>query len=152
MGRLVQVWEWMAFQSIPWIRRGWERLSSRKSIGGRSLRWCWAAGLVICMVGVPDRALAINLPQGAELFNSNCARCHINGQNLILPDKNLQYDTLQTYQMNSVEAIAYQIRHGKNIMPAFGDQFSPEQLENIATYVLMNAQQGWNAVAQSPSP
>jgi cytochrome c6 len=102
-------------------------------------------------VASPGSAGAVDLGEGARLFNSNCARCHIQGQNLIVPEKNLQYATLQTYQMNSIEAIAYQVRHGKNIMPAFGDQFTDDQLTNLATYVLTTAQAGWDTVAPSPS-
>lgn len=77
----------------------------------------------------------------------NCVACHIHGHNLIIPEKNLRYEALQTYGMYSAEAIMRQIRYGKNVMPAFGDQFSTEQLQAIAVYVMEQARQGWDAAS-----
>lgn len=96
-----------------------------------------------------DRAIApsppspFSLSNGKQLFQQNCAVCHINGQNLIITHKTLDYEALKTYGMDSIEAITRQITYGKSVMPAFGESLSSDQIDDIATYVLHQAQQGW---------
>lgn len=91
----------------------------------------------------PSPPSSVKLNNGKTLFQQNCAVCHINGQNLIIAHKTLAYDTLKTYGMNSIEAITRQVTYGKNVMPAFGESLSNDQIDDIATYVLHQAQQGW---------
>ena len=45
--------------------------------------------------------------------------------------------------MNSLEAIVYQVVNGKNAMPAFKGRLSDAQIEDVATYVLSQAESGW---------
>lgn len=91
----------------------------------------------------PSPPSSVKLNNGKILFQQNCAVCHINGQNLIITHKTLDYDALKTYRMNSIEAITRQVTYGKNVMPAFGESLSSDQINDIATYVLHQAQQGW---------
>lgn len=86
---------------------------------------------------------SLDLQQGKQLFQQNCTACHIHGQNLIIPYKNLEYGTLKTYRMNSLEAISRQVQYGKNVMPAFGEALSMQQIHNIAAYVLQQSENGW---------
>jgi cytochrome c6 len=95
-------------------------------------------GLLFCQAAWAD-----STREGAALFQANCRMCHSQGRNLIVPEKNLQQSTLKRYAMNSQGAIARQVKYGKNVMPAFGESLSDEQIEAIAAYVLEQAAQGW---------
>ncbi len=81
-------------------------------------------------IGLPD------LDTGKALFISNCNICHIQGKNLIIAEKDLKKDTLETYGLSTKEAISYQILNGKNGMPAFGGRLQEDQIDAIAQYVL----------------
>jgi cytochrome c6 len=73
---------------------------------------------------------------GKKLFFSNCNVCHLNGTNIIIPEKNLKQETLKANGMNNVNAIVYQILNGKNGMPAFGGRLKEKEIEAIAKYIL----------------
>jgi cytochrome c6 len=45
--------------------------------------------------------------------------------------------------MYSAEAIIAQVTKGKNAMPAFKGRVKPAQIENVAAYVLEQADKGW---------
>ncbi len=99
------------------------------------------AVLVLFMGILPVQAA--DLAEGAKLFGTNCAACHAGGLNRVAAAKTLRLDALEKYEMNSVEAITYQIVKGKNAMPAFGKKLSAEQIDNITYYVLDQAEHGW---------
>ena len=80
---------------------------------------------------------------GKQLFTANCTACHLGGNNVILANKTLRMEALEKYEMNSLEAIENQIKHGKNAMPAFGGRLNDEQIGAIAAYVLEQSAQGW---------
>lgn len=88
-------------------------------------------------------AMAVSHEEGAKLFKQNCAACHVGGGNLVNAMKTLKKEALVKYDMYSQEAIAYQITNGKNAMPAFGSRLSSEQIEELAGYVLAQADKGW---------
>jgi cytochrome c6 len=88
-------------------------------------------------------ALAGDAAAGAKVFNAVCAACHIGGGNVVNGAKNLKKDTLEKYGMNSIEAITTQVTKGKGAMPAFGGRLKPDQIENVATYVLEQSAKGW---------
>lgn len=79
---------------------------------------------------------AKNIEIGKKLFISNCNVCHISGKNLIIPEKSLKKETLETNGMNNLNAIIYQVINGKNGMPAFGGRLDESDIEEIAQYVL----------------
>jgi cytochrome c6 len=66
--------------------------------------------------------------------------CHLDGNNVILPEKNLKKENLEANGMNSISSILYQVRNGKNGMPAFGDRLTKEQIQTIASYILLKAE------------
>ena len=76
------------------------------------------------------------MENGERLFSKNCSACHLDGNNIIIPEKNLTKETLQENGMNSIAAISYQVLNGKNGMPAFGGRLTEEEIEKIAIYVL----------------
>lgn len=82
---------------------------------------------------------AINIEIGERLFFENCNVCHKNRNNIIIPEKNLKKEALETNGMYKIEAIIYQITNGKNAMPAFGGRLKDEEIEKIAEYVLKKA-------------
>ena len=100
-----------------------------------------AIALVTLMSGRP--ALAGDAAGGAKVFSANCAACHMGGNNVVMANKTLKKDALEKYQMNSLEAITTQVKNGKNAMPAFGGRLSAAQIEDVATYVLEQAEKGW---------
>ncbi|MBD2185944.1 c-type cytochrome [Planktothrix sp. FACHB-1355] len=88
-------------------------------------------------------ALAGNAANGAKIFSANCSACHMGGNNVIMANKNLKKDALKKYGMNSLEAIKTQVTNGKNAMPSFRGRLNAQQIEDVATYVLSQAEKGW---------
>ena len=88
--------------------------------------------------------LAANIEEGEKIFNSNCAACHAGGKNVIMPNKTLELETLQTYGMDSVDAITTQVTYGKNAMPSFRGRLNDNDIENVANYVLSQSKAGWS--------
>jgi cytochrome c6 len=99
--------------------------------------------LAIFTVGFGRPALAGDAVKGAKIFSSNCAACHIGGGNVVMAMKTLKKSALEKYGMNSLEAITTQVTKGKNAMPAFAGRLKPEQIEDVATYVLQQAEKDW---------
>ena len=79
------------------------------------------------------------MPLGEILFRSNCMICHLGGNNIIIPEKNLRQKTLEENGMATESAISYQILNGKNGMPAFGGRLNENEIQEIAKYVLEKA-------------
>ncbi|HEY9662292.1 MAG TPA: c-type cytochrome [Allocoleopsis sp.] len=100
----------------------------------------WAIGFITWFTPV---ALASDLANGAKVFSANCAACHIGGGNLVNGAKTLKQETLEQYQMASMDAIKTQVTNGKSAMPAFSGRLTAEQIEDVAAYVLDMAEKGW---------
>jgi len=81
---------------------------------------------------------------GRKLFNLNCIACHKNGQNVIIPEKNLKREALEENGMDDLDSIIYQILNGKNGMPAFGGRLNDQEIEQIAKYVLKQSTETQN--------
>ncbi|MEL6496491.1 MAG: c-type cytochrome [Cyanobacteria bacterium J06623_7] len=88
-------------------------------------------------------ALAGDAASGAKIFSANCAACHAGGNNVVNGAKTLKQDALEKYEMNSIDAITYQVNNGKNAMPAFKGRLTDAQIDDVATYVLSQAESGW---------
>lgn len=88
---------------------------------------------------------AADLENGKEVFlaKANCTQCHQGGRNTVIADKHLGKDALEKYNMDSMEAIAQQVKNGKSAMPAYGRRLSEEQIRDVAAYVLSQAENGW---------
>nr|YP_011007330.1 cytochrome c6 [Scytothamnus australis]WAM64759.1 cytochrome c6 [Scytothamnus australis] len=100
------------------------------------------ACLTLISFYVPAEAVDIN--HGENVFTANCSACHAGGNNVIMPEKTLKKDALSTNQMNSVDAITYQVTNGKNAMPAFGGRLSDTDIEDVANFVLSQSEKDWN--------
>lgn len=90
--------------------------------------------LFIFLFSSKSEAKAIE--SGKFLFLQNCNICHINGTNVIIPEKSLRQDVLKSNGMDNLEAIRYQITNGKNGMPAFGGRLTEMEIQQISKYVL----------------
>lgn len=97
----------------------------------------------IATFALTPAAWAGDAANGAKIFSANCASCHLGGKNVVNSQKTLKKKALEKYGMNSLEAIVTQVTKGKNAMPAFGGRLKPNQIEDVATYVLVQAEQDW---------
>ncbi len=88
-------------------------------------------------------AQAADLGAGEAVFKANCAACHMGGGNVVNGAKTLKQGDLEKWNMANIEAIKTQVINGKGVMPGFGAKFTPEQLDNVAAYVLDQAGKGW---------
>ncbi|WP_353930330.1 c-type cytochrome [Okeanomitos corallinicola TIOX110] len=86
---------------------------------------------------------ALDTQNGAEVFSANCAGCHINGGNIIRRGKNLRKNALKRYKMDSLDAIINIVTNGKNNMSAYQERLTNEEIENVAAYVLEQAENNW---------
>lgn len=88
--------------------------------------------------------LEIDIDAGQQIFSQNCSACHMGGNNLVVKEKTLKIDVLKNNGMDSVKAITNQVTNGNiNGMPAFGGRLSEEDIQNVANYVLNQANTGW---------
>lgn len=100
-------------------------------------------GITIFTFAFSSPAFATDAVNGAKIFSANCAACHAGGKNLVQANKSLSKSDLEKYSMYSQEAIISQVTNGKNAMPAFKGRLKPEQIEDVAAYVLAQADKGW---------
>lgn len=100
-------------------------------------------GIAILTFTFSSPVLAADSGNGAKLFSANCAACHAGGKNLVQADKTLKKDALEKYGMNSAAAIIAQVTNGKNAMPAFKGRLNSNQIEDVAAYVIEQAEKGW---------
>lgn len=90
-----------------------------------------------------QNTFAADLEAGEQIFSANCAACHAGGNNAIMPEKTLQKQVLSDNGMNDIGAITNQVTNGKNAMPAFGGRLADDDINNVASYVLNQSEQGW---------
>ncbi|EKV01957.1 cytochrome c, mono- and diheme variants family [Leptolyngbya sp. PCC 7375] len=88
-------------------------------------------------------AMAADAGAGAQVFAANCAACHIGGGNAVNPAKTLKKDDLVANGKDTVDAITTQVTNGNAGMPSFGGRLTPEQVENVAAYILAQSDKGW---------
>ncbi|MEB3149195.1 MAG: c-type cytochrome [Sphaerospermopsis sp.] len=100
-------------------------------------------GITIFTFAFSSPALAADAAAGAKIFSANCNACHAGGKNAVNPAKTLSKADLEKYGMYSAEAIITQVTNGKNAMPGFGKRIKPDQIENVAAYVLKQADKNW---------
>ena len=88
-------------------------------------------------------AYADDIGAGTKIFEANCAGCHINGGNIVRRGKNLFKKALKRNGMDSIEAITEIVTNGKNNMPAYKDKLTAPEIQEVATYVLQQAENNW---------
>jgi len=106
------------------------------------LSWIVVA-IAILSFALSTPALAGDAAAGKAVFSANCAACHAGGKNLVNPTKTLSQADLDKYGMNSLEAIVTQVKNGKAAMPRFLGKLNDTEIEDVAAYVLEQAEKGW---------
>ncbi|MDJ0647836.1 MAG: c-type cytochrome [Xenococcaceae cyanobacterium MO_188.B19] len=101
------------------------------------------ACMTLAFASFSGTALAGDAASGAGVFNANCAACHAGGNNVVNAAKTLKIDALKANDKYSIDAIKTQVTNGNGAMPAFGGKLTAEQIEDVATYVLSQADSGW---------
>jgi len=99
--------------------------------------------LAVFLFSTATPLLAGDAVKGAKIFAANCASCHAGGRNLVKADKSLKKAALEANGMYSAEAIIAQVTNGKMAMPAFKGRLKPDQIGDVATYVLSEAEKDW---------
>merc|ERR1712203_118858 len=96
-----------------------------------------ALGLMVAVLGSRP-ALAADLENGESVFLGNCAACHAGGNNSVVAEKTLKKAAIEKYLTggDKAAAIQTQVTNGKGSMPAFGDKLGPDDIEDVAAYVL----------------
>ena len=88
------------------------------------------------------------LERGEQIFNSNCAACHMGGGNVIRANRTLKIsdlnDHVEAYSSSPLEALEHEIEDGMNAMPSYADKLSEEEIMAVATYVEQRAELGWS--------
>ena len=75
------------------------------------------------------------ITQGAELFQVHCVGCHAKGGNIVRWWKDLKIRTLKRNKLDSVEAIAYLVKNGKNNISAYKERLAETEIEIVSGYV-----------------
>ena len=97
--------------------------------------------IIFVIVGIQPPALAAD--DGSKIFQRKCVGCHKGGMNRSKKEKTLKKSDLEKYGMFSAEKIIYQVTNGKKQMPAFGKRLKPQEIKDVAAYVMAQAEKGW---------
>jgi cytochrome c6 len=117
-----------------------------------------AAGLILTLLLVVGTTNLLSAPamaidntpfeRGEQIFNSNCAACHMGGGNVIRANRTLKISDLnnhvEAYSSSPLEALEHEIEDGLNAMPSYADKLSEEDIVAVATYVEQRAELGWS--------
>lgn len=88
-------------------------------------------------------AMAGDVQNGAKVFKTRCATCHEKGKNLVNTKKKLTKNDLEKNAMFDLDNIVDQVTNGKGAMPRFEKVLKPKEIEDVAAYVLSQAENGW---------
>jgi cytochrome c6 len=99
--------------------------------------------LIVLNLNFTPTVLAVDIANGEKIFSVQCAGCHINGSNIVRRGKNLNLKALKRYKMDSVEAISNLVTNGKGNMSAYKDRLTAQEIQDVSTYVLEQANKGW---------
>jgi cytochrome c6 len=109
----------------------------------------FAAAIVFFNSIIIYPVLATEKFNGRQIFNDNCASCHIGGANILIEHKTLQSEALskylENYDIEPIQAIIHQVRNGKGAMPNFKNKLSEEEIIEVAAYVFQKAEKGWKS-------
>ena len=94
-----------------------------------------------------DKVESSAFERGEQIFNSNCAACHMGGGNVIRANRTLKISDLnnhvEAYASTPLEALEHEIEDGLNAMPSYADKLTEEEIVAVATYVEQRAELGW---------
>lgn len=99
--------------------------------------------LILLTFSFPSPIRAENTPNGAKIFEVQCAGCHVGGGNIIRRGKTLKQKALKQNHVDSLETISSFVAKGKNVMPAYKERLTEEELQAVSVYVLEQAEKNW---------
>ena len=112
---------------------------------------CFSINLLGVSPAIAANTPGVDLEHGGQLFSANCAACHMGGGNVISASRTLSKSDLQAhlneYGEDHLEAIEHQIENGKNAMPSFVGKLSEQDIFDVAAYVELKAEKGWQRLA-----
>ena len=76
------------------------------------------------------------IKKGSAIFAQNCAPCH----GARMADPNAAFD-LRKFPQDQKSRFVTSITKGKNIMPPWGDLFTPEEIDALWAYVMAGEKQ-----------
>lgn len=140
-----------------------QRLFSSKSFSSKARPSRFLFRRIVCLIGIvlmgtvavarpaiaadfttsTDSSDSVNLENGAQVFQTHCEGCHLNGGNIIRRGKTLKLNALKRNGMDSPDAIAAIVTNGKNNMSAFRDRLTDQQIQDVTAYVLDRANADW---------
>jgi cytochrome c6 len=107
-----------------------------------------AAMIMMALVVIPSPAAAAgDIGLGQQLFDANCAGCHMGGANFVSPERTLRQDALVKYGIGVEPASILSFvtknspRHQNLVFfRAEGGKLNPQQWEDVTTYIADQAQ------------
>ena len=103
----------------------------------------WVIALLVTMSLQSEAIAAPDLIQGSQVFELQCAGCHVGGGNIIRRGKNLKLKALQKNKVDTAALIASLVTAGKGNMSAYGTKLTSAEIENVSAYVLDQAMKDW---------
>lgn len=99
--------------------------------------------ITFVIITMQPPAFAADIAHGKQIFGANCAACHMGGRNTIMAPKTLKTDALSKYLKgfddDALAAVTYQVTNGKGAMPKFAGRLKPNDIEDVAAYVVDQA-------------
>ncbi|MGB3533967.1 MAG: c-type cytochrome [Microcoleaceae cyanobacterium] len=99
--------------------------------------------MLLTIIPINSTSLAVNINEGAKIFEMQCAGCHANGGNILRWGKTLKKKALKRNGFESISDISQIVTHGKGNMSAYADRLTTEEIETVASYVWQKAEQNW---------
>ena len=132
--------KWIGFKKV-------KPLAMLNPISLFALILCFSINLLGVLPAFAANTPGADLEHGGQLFSANCAACHMGGGNVISASRTLSQSDLQAhlneYGEDHLEAIEHQIENGKNAMPSFVGKLSEQDIIDVAAYVELKAEKGW---------
>jgi cytochrome c6 len=103
----------------------------------------FCALLAALLVGLAMPGPLQAAPDGARLFEANCAGCHVNGGNIIRRGKTLRMAALERQGVASEAAIAAIAASGVGQMSGYAGVLGDDGVAAVAAWVWQQAQADW---------
>ena len=82
---------------------------------------------------------------GKAIFDANCSSCHMQGGNMMAPDKTLSKKDLKKHSKYSEEAIYQLLKEGvKGTAMMSFEHLGEDKLRAVTDYVMRQAETGWS--------
>ena len=92
---------------------------------------------------LPKVLNAIDTDLGRNLFEHNCAGCHINGGNIVRRNRTLKLSALKRQGLDNPQAIAEIARKGIGSMSGYEEVLGEGEDQLVATWIWNKAQNAW---------